>query len=69
MSTGDDWADGDSSPVERPIVTEPIELKHARLVLTLCERFSCLPSQLMDEDSELLRLLSIVEMAGPPAER
>jgi hypothetical protein len=28
-------------------------------VLALCERFGCLPSQLFDEDSELLRYLEI----------
>jgi hypothetical protein len=66
--TGDDWGEGSSEPGSLPAVrtvTEPLELRHARLVLTLCERFGCLPSQLMEEDSELLYLMNIVEMGTP----
>ena len=40
-------------------VTEPNELTEARWILAMCERFHCLPSALMDEDAELLRLLTI----------
>jgi len=29
------------------------------MVLALCERFHCLPSVLMEEDAELLRLVKI----------
>lgn len=32
----------------------------------MCERFGCLPSQLMAEDAGLLRLLKLEELAGPP---
>lgn len=28
----------------------------------MCERFGCLPSQLMDEDAELIRLIRITEL-------
>lgn len=28
----------------------------------MCERFGCLPSQLMAEDAELIKLIKIVEM-------
>lgn len=64
--TGDDWGEGDSTPPGPPrLVTEPIELRHARLVLTLMERFGYTYTQLMQEDGELLRLLTIVEMATP----
>jgi hypothetical protein len=35
------------------------------MVLALCERFGCLPSQLEAEDAELLRLVAIVN-AGTP---
>lgn len=28
----------------------------------MCERFGCLPSQLMDEDAELIKLIKIAEM-------
>lgn len=40
----------------------------AELVLGLCERFGCLPSQLYAEDAELLRLLAIEEYATPPGD-
>lgn len=43
---------------------------HAEQVLSICERFGCLPSALEDEDAGLLRLLTIEalgrrEEAGP----
>lgn len=38
-------------------------MSHAQLVLGLCDRFRCLPSQLYAEDAELLRLLRIVQLA------
>ncbi len=34
----------------------------------MCERFGCLPSALMAEDAELLRLLRLEELAGPDPE-
>lgn len=34
-------------------------------MLRICERFHCLPSQLMAEDAGLLRLLRLEELAGP----
>jgi len=36
------------------------------LVLRLCRMFGCLPSQLMREDAELLRLLEIEARGGGP---
>jgi hypothetical protein len=36
-------------------------------VLGVCERFGCLPSQLEQEDAELVRLLEI-EALGTPRE-
>ncbi len=38
---------------------------HARWILGLCERFGCLPSQLLDEDADLMRLLTIEYLAAP----
>jgi hypothetical protein len=29
------------------------------MILSICERFGCLPSDLYEEDSELMRLLTI----------
>ncbi len=40
-------------------MTEPEELAYARWLLGSCERFGCLPSQLLDEDAGLLRLQQI----------
>lgn len=46
---------------------EPRELARARLVIELCERFHCLPDKggLLDQDAEFLRMLKIVDLAGP----
>lgn len=32
------------------------------MILGLCERFRCLPSQVLAEDASLLRLLKIAEL-------
>ena len=34
-------------------------------MLGLCDRFKCLPSQLLKEDAELLRLVRIQAMGNP----
>ena len=34
----------------------------------LCQRYSCLPSQLLAEDVGLLKTLSIIALAHPPEE-
>lgn len=31
------------------------------MVIGLCERFHCLPSQILAEDSEFIRMIKIVE--------
>ena len=36
------------------------------LILGLCERFHCLPSQLLDEDATLLQMLAISARGNPP---
>jgi len=38
------------------------------MVLALCRQFHCLPSQLMNEDVELLRMLRIEELGTPREE-
>lgn len=43
-------------------VTEPAALIRARLVVGLCERFSCLPSALLEEDAELFQMLTLVRL-------
>jgi hypothetical protein len=49
---GGKYADGS-------VVTEPAELKQARWLLTVCERFGALPSAVEAEDAALIRLLAI----------
>lgn len=36
------------------------------MVLGLCERFGCLPEQLYDADTELLRMVAIEQRGRPP---
>ena len=48
------------------VVTKPVELQEAELVDTLCQRYGCLPSQLLDEDVELLRMLAVIAESNPP---
>ena len=43
----------------RPI-TKPTELELAEIIDGICQRYSCLPSQLLDEDVGILRILAIV---------
>ena len=43
----------------RPVV-KPVELEMAEIVDGICQRYSCLPSQLMAEDVGILRMLAIV---------
>lgn len=35
-------------------------------MLALCDRFHCLPSQVLEEDAGVLRLLKIAAMGTPP---
>lgn len=35
------------------------------MVINLCDRFKCLPSQLLKEDASILRLLAIHDMGTP----
>ena len=41
-------------------ITKPVELEMAEIVDGICQRYSCLPSQLMAEDVGILRMLAIV---------
>lgn len=36
--------------------------------MPLCERFGCLPSQLMNEDPEIFRLVALYDKAHPAPE-
>lgn len=49
---------------------EPGALVRARLVISLCDRFRCLPEVggLLDQDAELIQMLHIIELAGPTTE-
>ena len=43
----------------RPI-RKPMELEAAEIVDGICQRYNCLPSQVMSEDVSVLRILDIV---------
>ena len=45
----------DGTPVEKPP-----ELQTAEIIDGLCQRYSCLPSQVLAEDVGILRMLDIV---------
>ena len=49
------------------MITKPWELEEAELIDGLCQRYSCLPSQLMAEDATILRMMALVQ-EGQPAE-
>src|SRR6266700_1567654 len=54
------WRDfGGSVTRTGELVEEPAELRRARLILGLCDRFRCLPGQLKGEDAEVLRLIAV----------
>ena len=48
------------------MVTEPDELSRANLLISLCERFHKLPSEILAEDAQLLQLLQIRDRGNPP---
>ena len=41
-------------------MTKPVELDMAEIIDNICQRYSCLPSELMGEDVGILRTLAIV---------
>lgn len=48
-------------------MTKPPELAEAEWVFGLCERFHCLPSQLLGEDVGLLRMLELCRLGTADA--
>lgn len=48
------------------MIEKPHDLVEAELILSLCQRFGCLPSQLLAEDAEILKLLLIEQLGTPP---
>ena len=47
------------------MITKPWELEEAELIDGVCQRYSCLPSQLLEEDATILRMLAIVQEGQP----
>ena len=43
----------------------PGALAHAEMVISLCERFHCLPSALEREDASLLMMLAVMAEGAP----
>ena len=46
-------------------MTKPWALEEAELIDGLCQRYNCLPSQLMAEDATIMRMLAIVQEGKP----
>ena len=44
-------------------MTEPPELREARTVDAVCQRYSCLPSELAEEDPYVYRMLTLIAIA------
>lgn len=44
------------------VVGKPLEMARAEFILGMCERFGCLPSQLLAEDAGLMRMLKLETM-------
>ena len=49
-------------------MTKPWEQEEAELIDGLCQRYSCLPSQLMGEDATIMRMLAIVQEGQPESD-
>jgi pyruvate/2-oxoglutarate dehydrogenase complex dihydrolipoamide dehydrogenase (E3) component len=43
-------------------------LTQAELIDGLCQRYGCLPSQLMEEDAQVLQMVAIVQLGQPEQE-
>ena len=57
------WRDfGGSITRTGEVVSRPGELAEAELLLAVCDRFKCLPSQARGEDAGILRLLKIEQL-------
>ena len=44
---------------------KPWELESAELIDGLCQRYGCLPSQLLAEDATIMRMLAVVQLGHP----
>jgi hypothetical protein len=44
------------------VVTRPVELEQAQAILRLCDRFKKLPSEILAEDAELFRLITLEDL-------
>jgi hypothetical protein len=47
------------------VINQPWPLMRARLIDNICQRYGCLPSQLMEEDTDLLfGIMNILSLVG-----
>ena len=53
---------GGGSELDGKLITKPMVLEQAELIDAICQRYSCLPSQLLGEDVGLLRILHMVNL-------
>ena len=52
---------GGGVDVNGVVVSKPYELQRAELIDALCQRYGALPSQVLAEDIEIIRILAMVE--------
>ena len=46
-------------------MTKPWELERAEFIDALCRRYGCLPSQLLEEPVDVVRMISLIALAHP----
>ena len=44
------------------VITKPLNLYHAEIIDGICQRYSQLPSSVLNEDASLLKLLHIISL-------
>ena len=55
--------------IDGNVIEKPLELYQAEIIDGICQRYSCLPSELYREDVSLMRLLHIVGLNQPETEK
>ena len=51
------------------VIAEPVELSMSKMVDALCQRYGVLPSQLLNEDVSLLKMVRTVTEGEPDGDR
>ena len=60
---------GGAAAPDGGVIAEPVELSMSKMVDTLCQRYGVLPSQLLNEDVSLLKIVKTVTEGEPDGDR